>query len=45
MATTLRQINDFWALKRLAVVVLPDPKSFSHAIWQELRDRGTTWWR
>ena len=41
MATTLRQINDFWAMKRLAVVgVSRDPKSFSHAIWQELRDRG-----
>ncbi|HYM83062.1 MAG TPA: CoA-binding protein [Candidatus Dormibacteraeota bacterium] len=38
--TTRRQIDDFWALKRLAVVgVSRDPKHFSNVIWQELRQR------
>lgn len=38
--TTRRQIDDFWALKRLAVVgVSRDPKHFSHMLWQELRQR------
>jgi hypothetical protein len=40
MTTTRKQIDDFWALKRLAVVgVSRDPKHFSNAIWQELRQR------
>ncbi len=40
MATTRRQIDDFWLLKRLAVVgVSRDPKHFSNMIWQELRQR------
>ncbi|MGZ3586675.1 MAG: CoA-binding protein [Candidatus Limnocylindrales bacterium] len=40
MVTTKRQIDDFWALKRLAVVgVSRDPKHFSNQIWQELRQR------
>jgi predicted CoA-binding protein len=40
MPTTKQQIDDFWALKRLAVVgVSRDPKHFSNAIWHELRDR------
>jgi len=40
MVTTRRQIDDFWALKRLAVVgVSRDPKEFSNQIWQELRQR------
>ena len=40
MVTTRRQIDDFWALKRLAVVgVSRDPKHFSNQIWQELRQR------
>jgi uncharacterized protein len=39
--TTKKQIDEFWALKRLAVVgVSRDPKHFSYAIWQELRQRG-----
>lgn len=38
--TTKQQIDDFWALKRLAVVgVSRDQKHFSNAIWQELRQR------
>lgn len=38
--TTIEQINEFWALKRIAVVgVSRDPKHFSYAIWQELRQR------
>jgi predicted CoA-binding protein len=38
--TTKRQIDDFWGLKRIAVVgVSRDPKHFSTAIWQELRQR------
>lgn len=41
MATTRRQIDDFWALKRIAVVgVSRDPKDFTHTLWQELRQRG-----
>ncbi len=41
MATTRRQIDDFWALKRLAVIgVSRDPKEFSNRLWQELRQRG-----
>jgi predicted CoA-binding protein len=40
MATTLQQIDDFLALKRLAVVgVSRDPKHFSYVVWQELRQR------
>jgi predicted CoA-binding protein len=40
MVTTRRQIDDFWALKRLAIVgVSRDPKHFSNQIWQELRQR------
>jgi predicted CoA-binding protein len=39
--TTKKQIDEFWALTRLAVVgVSRDPKHFSYAIWQELRQRG-----
>ena len=38
--TTKKQIDDFWAHKRLAVVgVSRDPKHFSHVLWQELRQR------
>ncbi len=40
MTATRQQIDDFWHLKRLAVVgVSRDPKHFSHQIWQELRQR------
>ena len=40
MATTLRQIDDFLALKRIAVVgVSRDPKQISNTLWQELRQR------
>jgi predicted CoA-binding protein len=40
MVTTKRQIDDFWALRRLAIVgVSRDPKHFSNQIWQELRQR------
>ena len=40
MVTTRRQIDDFWALKRLAIVgVSRDPKELSNTIWQELRQR------
>src|SRR5665811_1097309 len=40
MVTSLRQIDEFWGLKRLAVVgVSRDPKHFSYGIWQELRQR------
>jgi uncharacterized protein len=40
MATTIGQINDFLALKRIAVVgVSRSPKETSHALWQELRQR------
>jgi predicted CoA-binding protein len=38
--TTKRQVDDFLALKRLAVVgVSRDPKHFSYLLWQELRQR------
>jgi len=38
--TTLRQVDDFLALQRLAVVgVSRDPKHFSYVLWQELRQR------
>jgi len=40
MVTTRQQIDDFLALKRLAVVgVSRDPKAFSTQLWQELRQR------
>jgi predicted CoA-binding protein len=40
MVTTRQQIDEFWGLRRLAVVgVSRDPKHFSNAIWQELRQR------
>lgn len=40
MATTIRQINEFLALKRIAVVgVSRSDKETSHALWQELRQR------
>ena len=40
MVTTRQQIDEFWGLKRLAVVgVSRDPKHFSNTIWQELRQR------
>ncbi|HEX7473350.1 MAG TPA: CoA-binding protein [Candidatus Limnocylindrales bacterium] len=38
--TTKQQVDDFLALKRLAVVgVSRDPKHFSYVLWQELRQR------
>ena len=38
--TTLRDVDGFLALKRLAVVgVSRDPKHFSYLLWQELRQR------
>ncbi len=40
MATTLQQIEDFLALKRVAVVgVTRDPKGFGNVLWQEFRQR------
>jgi uncharacterized protein len=40
MATTLRQIDEFLALKRIAVIgVSRNPKETSYALWQELRQR------
>jgi predicted CoA-binding protein len=40
MATTLKQIDDFLALKRVAVVgVSRNEKETSHTLWQELRQR------
>jgi predicted CoA-binding protein len=40
MATTLKQIDDFLALKRIAAVgVSRNPKETSYALWQELRQR------
>ncbi len=40
MVTTRQQIDDFWQLRRIAVVgVSRDPKHFSNMIWQELRQR------
>jgi len=38
--TTKQQVDDFLALRRLAVVgVSRDPKHFSYLLWQELRQR------
>lgn len=38
--TTMQQVDDFLAMKRLAVVgVSRDPKHFSYVLWQELRQR------
>jgi uncharacterized protein len=38
--TTMQQIEDFLALKRVAVVgVSRDPKELSHVLWQEFRQR------
>ena len=38
--TTLAQVQDFLALKRVAVVgVSRNPKDFSYVLWQELRQR------
>lgn len=40
MATTRRQIDEFLDLKRIAIVgVSRQPKEFSHALWQEFRQR------
>ena len=40
MTTTIRQIEDFLALKRVAVVgVSRNPKELSYTLWQELRQR------
>jgi predicted CoA-binding protein len=40
MATTIRQIDDFLALKRIAVVgVSRNPKELSYTLWQEFRQR------
>jgi predicted CoA-binding protein len=40
MSTTLKQIEDFLALKRVAVVgVSRNEKETSHTLWQELRQR------
>ena len=40
MSTTLRQVEGFLALKRIAVVgVSRDPKQISYTLWQELRQR------
>ena len=40
MPTMLRQVEDFLALKRIAVVgVSRDPKQISYTLWQELRQR------
>jgi uncharacterized protein len=40
MATTLKQVDDFLALKRIAVVgVSRNPKELSYTLWQELRQR------
>ena len=40
MPTTLTQVEDFLALKRIAVVgVSRDPKQTSNTLWQELRQR------
>lgn len=40
MVTTRQQIDDFLAIKRIAVVgVSRDPKELSTTIWQELRQR------
>ena len=40
MSTTIRQIDDFLALKRIAIVgVSRNPKQISYTLWQELRQR------
>jgi len=40
VATTLKQIDDFLALKRIAVVgVSRNPRETSNTLWQELRQR------
>ena len=40
MATTMKQVEDFLALKRIAVVgVSRDPKNFNTVLWQEFRQR------
>lgn len=40
MPPTLKQIDDFLALKRIAVVgVSRNPKEISYTLWQELRQR------
>lgn len=40
MATTIKQINEFLALKRIAVVgVSRNEQEMSHVLWQELRQR------
>jgi len=40
MATTMKQIDGFLALKRIAVVgVSRNPKEISYTLWQELRQR------
>ena len=40
MATTIRQIDGFLALRRIAVVgVSRNPKEISYTLWQELRQR------
>lgn len=40
MATTISQVNEFLALKRIAVVgVSRNPRETSYALWQELRQR------
>jgi uncharacterized protein len=40
MTTTIRQIDNFLALKRIAVVgVSRSPKETSYTLWQELRQR------
>ena len=39
--TTLKQVEDFLALKRVAVVgVSRDPKHFNRVMWEEFRQRG-----
>jgi hypothetical protein len=39
--TTRRQIDDFWQLKRIALVGRSrDPKHFSNDVWRELEQRG-----
>ena len=38
---TRRQIDEFWQLRRIALVGLSrDPKHFSQSVWKELRGRG-----
>jgi predicted CoA-binding protein len=40
MTTTIKQIDEFLALKRIAVVgVSRNPKEISNTLWQELRQR------